>query len=142
MHISVQFHVLLYYKPEQDVIELQKELAEVIDKTQNSDLKYSDDGNKIILKKLQELGYDKINKQNLFELFYNDPKLSEILSEKIETSLEAEIIELNSRKKIILNKLDDLLTKKEEASFNIINIEKFEEGVFPRKLFRVILKKK
>jgi SAM-dependent methyltransferase len=26
--------------------------------------------------------------------------------------------------------------------FNIINIEKFEEGVFPRKLFRVILKKK
>ena len=43
MHISVQFHVLLYYKPEQDVIELQKELAEVIDKTQNSDLKYSDD---------------------------------------------------------------------------------------------------
>ena len=26
--------------------------------------------------------------------------------------------------------------------FNIINIEKFEEGAFPRKLFRVILKKK
>ena len=26
--------------------------------------------------------------------------------------------------------------------FNIINIEKFEEGTFPRKLFRVILKKK
>ena len=26
--------------------------------------------------------------------------------------------------------------------FNIVNLEKFEEGKFPRKLFRVILKKK
>ena len=26
--------------------------------------------------------------------------------------------------------------------FNVVNIENFDEGVFPRKLFRVILKKK
>ena len=32
-HISIQFHVLLYYKPEQRVIDCQKELSEVIDKT-------------------------------------------------------------------------------------------------------------
>jgi len=128
VHISVQFHVLLYYKPEQNVIELQKELAEVIDKTQNSDLKYSDDGNKIILQKLQELGYDKINKQNLFELFYNDPKLSEMLSEKIETSLEDEIIELNSRKKIILNKLDDLLLETFQTTGILIDEQKLING--------------
>ena len=72
LHISVQFHVLLYYKPEQKVISLQKELAEIIDKTTESDSNYSVEGNKIILRKLQELGHNKINEQNLFELFYND----------------------------------------------------------------------
>ena len=68
MHISLQFHVLLYYKPVQKVIELQKELSEIIDKTSTSDSKYSDEGNKIILQKLQDLGYDKINEQNLKKL--------------------------------------------------------------------------
>ena len=110
------------------IVSTEKELAEVIDKTQNSDLKYSDDGNKIILKKLQELGYDKINKQNLFELFYNDPKLSEMLSEKIETSLEDEIIELNSRKKIILNKLDDLLLETFQTTGILIDEQKLING--------------
>ena len=85
VHISVQFHVLLYYRPEQRVISLQKELSEIIDKTSQSDSNYSVEGNKIILQKLQDLGYDKINEKNLFELFYNDEKLSKILSEKIES---------------------------------------------------------
>jgi len=93
MHVSLQFHVLLYYKPLQKVIDLQKELSENIDKTGTSDSKYTDEGNKIILQKLQDLGYDKINEQNLFELFYNDENLSKILSEKIEGSQENEIIE-------------------------------------------------
>ena len=58
IHVSLQFHVLLYYKPVQKVIDLQKELSEIIDKTRTSDSKYSDEGNKIILQKLQDLGYD------------------------------------------------------------------------------------
>ena len=66
LHASVQFHVLLYYKPEQKVLSLQKELSEIIDKTTESDSNYSVEGNKIILQKLQELGHNKINEQNLF----------------------------------------------------------------------------
>ena len=34
-HISLQFHVLLFYKPLQRVIDCQKELASVVDKTKN-----------------------------------------------------------------------------------------------------------
>ena len=33
LHVSVQFHVLLYYKPEQKVLLLQKELSEIIDRS-------------------------------------------------------------------------------------------------------------
>jgi len=32
-HMSIQFHVLLYYKPDNKVIEFQKELSQLIDKT-------------------------------------------------------------------------------------------------------------
>ena len=105
LHTSVQFHVLLYYKPEQKVISLQKELSEIIDKTTESDSNYSVEGNKIILQKLQELGHKKINEQNLFELFYNDENLSKILSEKIENSQDDEILQLNTRKKELLQQL-------------------------------------
>ena len=128
MHISLQFHVLLYYKPLQKVIELQKELSDIIDKTSTSDSKYSDEGNKIILQKLQDLGYDKINEQNLFELFYNDENLSKILSEKIEGSQENETIEFNNKKKELLNQLDDLLLETFQTSSVLIDEQRLVNG--------------
>ena len=36
-HISLQFHVLLFYKPIQRVIDCQKELAEIVDTTKNKE---------------------------------------------------------------------------------------------------------
>ena len=128
IHVSLQFHVLLYYKPVQKVIDLQKELSEIIDKTRTSDSKYSDEGNKIILQKLQDLGYDKINEQNLFELFYNDESLSKILSEKIEGSQENEIIEFNNKKKELLNLLDDLLLETFQSSLVLIDEQRLVNG--------------
>ncbi len=128
MHISLQFHVLLYYKPLQKVIELQKELSDIIDKTSTSDSKYSDEGNKIVLQKLQDLGYDKINEQNLFELFYNDENLSKILSEKIEGSQENETIEFNNKKKELLNQLDDLLLETFQTSSVLIDEQRLVNG--------------
>ena len=128
MHVSLQFHVLLYYKPVQKVIDLQKELSENIDKTGTSDSKYTDEGNKIILQKLQDLGYDKINEQNLFELFYNDENLSKILSEKIEGSQENEIIEFNNRKKDLLNQLDNLLLETFQTSLVLIDEQRLVNG--------------
>ena len=128
LHVSVQFHVLLYYKPEQKVILLQKELSEIIDRTAESDSNYSVEGNKIILQKLQELGSDKINEQNLFELFYNDENLSKILSKKIENSQDDEILQLNNRKKELLQQLDDLLLETFQTSQILIDEQKLVNG--------------
>ena len=128
LHTSVQFHVLLYYKPEQKVISLQKELSEIIDKTTESDSNHSVEGNKIILQKLQELGHNKINEQNLFELFYNDENLSKILSEKIENSQDDEILQLNNRKKELLQQLDNLLLETFQTSQVLIDEQKLVNG--------------
>ena len=128
LHVSVQFHVLLYYRPEQKVLLLQKELSEIIDRTVESDSNYSVEGNKIILQKLQELGSDKINEQNLFELFYNDENLSKILSKKIENSQDDEILQLNNRKKELLQQLDDLLLETFQTSQILIDEQKLVNG--------------
>ena len=128
LHVSVQFHVLLYYKPEQKVLLLQKELSEIIDRTAESDSNYSVEGNKIILQKLQELGSDKINEQNLFELFYNDENLSKILSKKIQNSQDDEILQLNNRKKELLQQLDDLLLETFQTSQILIDEQKLVNG--------------
>ena len=128
LHVSVQFHVLLYYKPEQEVLTIQKELAKIIDTTSKSDRDYSSKGNEIILKKLQELGYENVNEQNLFELFYNDESLSKMLSEKIENSQSAQTVELNNRKKDLFNKLDSLLLETFQTSQILIDEERLVNG--------------
>ena len=52
LHISLQYHVLLYYKPIQRVIELQKKLSELIDTGGNSESTYEEEGDRIIIEKL------------------------------------------------------------------------------------------
>ena len=128
LHFSLQYHVLLYYKTEQKVMDLQKELADIITKTNISDSKYSGEGNKIILQKLKELGYEKINEHNLFELFYNDETLSKMLSDKIEKSQDNNIIEINKRKTQVLKELDDLLLEIFQTSNVLIDEQKLVNG--------------
>ena len=43
LHASLQYHVLLYYKPIQKVIDLQKKLSELIDAGGNSESKYEEE---------------------------------------------------------------------------------------------------
>ena len=46
-HISLQFHVLLFYKPIQRVIDCQKELAEIVDTTKNKETELSDNSDPV-----------------------------------------------------------------------------------------------
>ena len=48
-HISLQFHVLLFYKPIQRVIDCQKELAEIVDTTKNKETELSDNSDQFVL---------------------------------------------------------------------------------------------
>ena len=55
-HMSIQFHVLLYYKPNQRVIDCQKELAEIVDLTKNKEQELSDNSDQFVLNKLKKNG--------------------------------------------------------------------------------------
>ena len=50
-HLSIQFHVLLFYKPVQRVIDSQKELAEILDNTKKQESDLSNNSDQFVLDK-------------------------------------------------------------------------------------------
>jgi hypothetical protein len=127
LHVSLQYHVLLYYKPIQKVIELQKKLAELIDNNGNSESKYEDEGDRLIIEKLNELGFKNMPKQQLFELFYNDEKLALKIKKMIDESQPKEV-DIKSQKNQLFKELDNLLLETFHTTSVIIDEQKLVNG--------------
>lgn len=120
-HMSIQFHVLLYYKQDNKVIQYQKELSEIIDKTKTMDSKLGDDSDQFILKKLKEMGYTDLNHQNLFEVFFENDELREKIYEEIEKNTDLDFKKLAKRKMDLFNELDSLLIETYQTSNVLID---------------------
>jgi len=108
-HMSIQFHVLLFYKPDNKVVEYQKELSEIIDKTKDTESKLADDSEQLILEKLKELGHNDLEHKELFQIFYEDDSLREKIYNEIEEKSDLDVQSLLKRKKDLFNELDNLL---------------------------------
>ena len=108
-HFSVQFHVLLYYKPDNKVIEYQKELSEIIDKTKNSETQLANDSDQFIIDKLKKMGYENLKHDSLFEIFFENDELREKIYNEIEQKTDVDFKSLAKRKLELFNELDNLL---------------------------------
>ena len=127
LHVSLQYHVLLYYKPTQKVVELQKKLAELIDNNGDSELKYEDEGERLIVEKLNELGFKDMPKQELFELFYNDEKLAMKIKKNIDDS-QPEVIDIQGQKNKLFKELDNLLLETFHTTAVMIDEQRLVNG--------------
>ena len=127
LHTSLQYHVLLYYKPIQRVIELQKKLAELIDTNGNSESKYEEEGERLIIEKLNELGFKDMPKQELFELFYNDEELAKKIKKMIDDS-QPEVVDVQGQKNELFKKLDNLLIETFHTTSVMIDEQKLVNG--------------
>lgn len=108
-HLSLQFHVLLYYKPEHRVIECQKELSEIIENTKNKEKEMAELGDQFVLNKLKELGYKDLDHQKLFEIFFNNDEVREKIYKDIEGKSDIDFQKLSKRKLDLFNELDSFL---------------------------------
>jgi len=108
-HISIQFHVLLYYKPDQRVLDCQKELSEIVDLTKNNEQQISDNSDQFVLNKLKEMGYKDLDHQKLFEIFYENDEFREKVYAEIEKDVGVDFQELSKKKTKLFNELDFLL---------------------------------
>ena len=127
-HLSVQYHVLLYYKPDQRVIAFQKELAEIIETTKNKEQEISDMNDQLVLEKLREKGYKDFDHQKLFEIFFEDDKLREQIINEIEEKSEIDFKELSKRKSELITNLDNLLVETYQTSPVLIDDAKLVTG--------------
>ena len=117
-HISIQFHVLLYYKPDQRVLDCQKELSEIIDLTKNNEQQISDNSDEFVLNKLKEMGYKDLDHQKLFEIFYENDEFREKVYAEIEKDAGVDFQKLSEKKTKLFDELDSLLIE----TYQIISV--------------------
>ncbi len=127
-HTSIQFHVLLYYKPEQRVIDCQKELSDIVDLTKNKEQELSDNSDQFVLNKLKERGYKDFDHQKLFEILYEKDELREQIYEEIEKDADVDFKELSEKKKKLFNELDSLLIETYQISSVLIDDPRLISG--------------
>ena len=127
-HMSLQYHVLLFYMPNQRVIEAQKELAEIIDLTKNKEQQLSDNNDQLVLERLKEMGYKDYDHQKLFEIFFENDKLREQIYKEIEGKSGVNFQELLKRKTNLIKELDNLLIETYQTSSVLIDDAKLVTG--------------
>lgn len=127
-HMSLQYHVLLYYKPVQRVIQAQKELSEILDLTKNKEKQMSDNSDQFVLNKLKEMGYNDFDYQKLFEIFYENDEFRENTYIEIEKSTDVNFQELANKKIQLFNELDSLLIETYQTSPVLIDDAKLVTG--------------
>ena len=127
-HVSLQFHVLLYYKPDHRVVECQKELAEVVDLTKNKEQQFSDNSDQLILNKLKEMGYKDFDHQKLFEVFYENDELREKVYSEIEKHEGVDLSRLSEKKTGLFKELDSLLLETYQTTPVLIDDTKLVTG--------------
>ena len=127
-HLSLQFHVLLYYKPDQRVIDTQKELSKIVDLTKNKQEQLSDNSDQLVLNKLKEMGYKDFDHQNLFEVFYKNDEFREKVFAEIQKDSGVDFQELTERKNKLFAELDSLLLETYQTSSVLIDDPRLVAG--------------
>ena len=127
-HLSIQFHVLLFYKPVQRVIDSQKELAEILDNTKKQESDLSNNSDQFVLDKLKEMGYKDFDHQKLFEIFYEDEEFSKKVYAEIEKESSEEFKKLTKKKNELIKELDSLLIETYQTSSVLIDDTRLVAG--------------
>ena len=127
-HLSIQFHVLLYYKPKYRVVECQKELSEIIDNTKNRESEIANLEDEFVYDKLKEMGYKDLDHQNLFEIFFNDDKLREKIHNEIEQKCDVDFQKLYKKKAELFKELDSYLMETYQTTTILIYDQKLVTG--------------
>ena len=108
-HMSLQYHVLLYYKPDHHVREIQKALAEVVKKINTIKSEVAPKGDLIIQEKLKEMGYENTDQQKLFEIFFQNHQLTNEIINKVYSGSDTNVEQLSKKQSDLFKELDNML---------------------------------
>ena len=126
-HLSVQFHVLLYYQPKQRVVDCQKELSGVVDQIGSVQDGYASAAEQFIADKLTSM-YGKMDHQELFERLYRDEGLRQDLERQVEEGRGEQLRRLEERKSQLFAELDSLLVETYQTTTTVIDEARLVTG--------------
>jgi len=109
LHLSIQYHVILFYQPNYEVMKKQKELSDFMDKTKKQEDELTEKTDLVILEKLKAKGYEKFDAKNLFEILYKDDEIREKIMNETELQTDGDLQKITQQKENLLKALDDLL---------------------------------
>ena len=109
LHLSIQYHVVLFYQPNYEVMKKQKELSDFMDMTKKQEDELTEKTDRIILEKLNAKGYKDLDTRNLFEVLYSDDKIREKIMSESELQTDSDLQKISQHKEKLLKSLDDLL---------------------------------
>jgi len=109
LHLSIQYHVVLFYQPNYEVMQKQKELSDFMDTTKKQEDELTEKSDHVILEKLRAEGYKDFDTQNLFEIFYRDDKIREKIMNEVELQTDGDLQKISQHRESLLKALDDLL---------------------------------
>ena len=127
-HLSLQYHALLYYKPDNKVQVIQKELAEIMDKTIDKEKELAQLTNDLIKERLASLGYKEPDEQRLFEILFNDDKLREEITTEVDRQTDFDFKAKDQRKKELFKELDNLLVETYQTTSVLIDDNRLVAG--------------
>ena len=127
-HISLQYHALLYYKPDNKVQTIQKELAEIMDKTIDKEKELADLTNDLIKERLVSLGYRDLDEQRLFEVLFNNDKLRDEVAHEVEKKTDFDFKAKDKRKTELFKELDNLLMETYQTTSVLIDDNRLVAG--------------
>jgi hypothetical protein len=147
IYFGIQFHSLLFYKLDKNVININKKIRELEENNFNIKQEISKKGNQIIKQELDNLGYKEIGNTELFEELFTKQNLSEDLSEKA-SNLEDNYPQLRQNSQLIetLKKdLENLMIELYQINLASIDSNKLmvgEEGIAFNMDLELIINKK
>lgn len=107
-HMSLQYHALLFYKPDHKVIDIQKEIAKISGNIEDLRCRMAPESDKQIEERLKKEGYENLDQQKLFEVLFEQDNLTRKLIE-LQDSNQKKIAELDERRTYLFKELDNLL---------------------------------
>lgn len=131
-HMSIQFHVLLYYKPDYRVVECQKELADIIKKTETSEFELAEMSEEYVKTKLKDSGHNNLDHQELFEVLYKNDEIRDEIYKKIEQNADHDVLDAAKKKSALIKELDNLLIETYQTTSVLIDDTRLvsgEEGI-------------
>jgi len=129
-YFGIQFHSLQYYRVDNRVIDIQRQLAHVAEQASQTFDIMAHKGNAVIQKELEGLGYADLGFEGLFAKLFEDDKLVRYLESKA-SPVENEFPqfeELHSKKKELFAELYGLLIELQQISCVSIDHDKLMQG--------------